>query len=464
VQTRCARLAFLVALLIGCADGAQRPGPNFVVVLVDDQGWTGTSVAMHERRPDSKSDFYRTPELAAFAARAMRFSSAYSPAPTCSPSRASLLTGKSPAQLRMTVVPELNPTSPRFRLRPPPSLAAIPAEEVTLPEALALSRPEYVSAHFGKWHLAGGGPEAHGFDQSDGEKSRGGRIGGDNPKDIFGITERGVAFMREQVAAGRPFYLQLSHYALHLHARARPQTEQAARARAPGFRHHDALYAAMTEDLDTGFGQLLAAIDDLGIRDRTYLIYLSDNGGGIGEGASNNRPLAQGKGTLWEGGIRIPMLVAGPGVTRGAISHVPVIGWDVLPTLLDLAGAPLPEGVEGGSLRALLEADGTGVVQRPRPGLVWHVPNYSPVHHHTPQSAYRLGDHKLVRLYETHELRLYDLSWDLSEMHELSSREPERTLELERLLDAHLDAVGAARPIPNPDYRPRGGAASGSSG
>ena len=189
--------------------------PNIVFILIDDMGWTGTSVAVHEGIKESKSDYYQTPNLEELAAQGMTFSSAYAPSPMCTPSRASFLTGKSPAQLHITTPGPVQKARPYRKMTPPAHITSLPAEESTIAEVL---RGEgYATAHFGKWHLSGGGPGEHGFDEHDGETGNGGPglLEDPNPKDIHGLTERAHAFMEAQAKAGKPFYLHLAHYALH---------------------------------------------------------------------------------------------------------------------------------------------------------------------------------------------------------------------------------------------------------
>ena len=178
-------------------------------------------------------------------------------------------------------------------------------------------------------------------------------------------------------------------------------------------------------------------IDDLGIAERTYLVYMSDNGAG---GGSRARPLQGGKGSLWEGGIRVPMIVRGPGVTPGSFCHVPVVGFDLFPTFCELAGLaePLPPAVEGGSLVALLHNQGHGLVKRPREELVFHFPHYQSGD--GPHSAIRLADYKLIKFYESDQRQLFDLSRDIGEQHNLSKEMPEKAADLSRRLEDYLDA------------------------
>jgi len=425
--------------------------PNFILLLSDDQSWNGLSTPMHPTIAGSKSDFYRTPNLAKLAAKGMRFSDAYAPAPVCSPTRLSLQTGKSPAQTRMTKAAPVV-SGPAYRMVPATNIRHIRADQTTI--AMILRRAGYATAHYGKWHLGSGGPGKFGYDEHDGDTGNkdAAPFVDPNPVDIFGISKRTVAFMEKNVKAGKPFFAQLSHHALHYSENARKATVAACEKRPKGRTHHNVQAAAITEDLDAGVGVVLDAIDQLGIADRTYVIYMSDNGGG---GGSSNRPLSGGKGSLLEGGIRVPLIVRGPGVKAGTFCDVPVVGHDLFPTFCELAGAkePLPKGVEGGSIAVLLAGGGTGAVKRPREGLTFHFPHYQG-RDFGPHSVIRLGRYKLIKLHETNDVRLFDLADDIGERRDLSKQMPDKAAELTRRLDAYLEEIGAGMPKPNPHYDP----------
>lgn len=432
--------------------------PSFVFILADDMGWTGLSTSMDDRIPDSQSDFYQTPRIDELARQGMRFSNAYSPSSMCTPSRASILTGKSPALTRMTTPGRANAQAMSYRrLIPPRHVDALPESETTVAEVLR--EHGYATAHFGKWHLSGGGPGRHGFDRHDGET--GNNVGGEyddpNPKDIFGITDRAVAFMQGQVAQGKPFYLQLSHYAVHSPQKALAATIAEYAERPSGERHNSVVYAAMTRDLDTGVGTVLDCIERLGITENTYVIFMSDNGATGGpRRRTENLPLAGGKATFWEGGVRVPLIIRGPGVAAGSSCHARVVGFDLLPTCCDLAGvAGTPDDVEGGSLKTLLANGGEGAVERPRADLVFHFPHYAKGPEQSPQSAIYRGEYKLLRIYETNTNHLFKLSEDLGEQRDLADSMPEKVEEMEKALFAYLREVKAQMPVENPNYDPR---------
>ncbi len=458
----------IVGLLGGCS--APPPeAPNIILILVDDQGWGGTSVPMHPEIEGSYSDFYEMPNLEKLAEEGMRFSNAYAAHPMCSPTRAAIQTGKEPSRLGMTDIinrhgafREGNP------LIPPQSLKELPADELTIAELIQRERPEYATAHFGKWHLRGGGPGANGYDEHDGDTGnnsspRGRSQTTPNPKDLFGITERANDFMARQVEAGRPFYLQVSHYALHLRVRSLASTRAKYESKPRGRYHWDPGYAAMTENLDTAVGQLLAKLDELGIAEQTYVVYTSDNGAILsspaGRQINDNWPLSGEKTQVREGGIRVPLIVRGPGVEPSSFHHGPVVSYDFYPTVCDWLDLD-PEtcgDVDGGSLESVLTAGGRGTVRRPREELVWHYPHYQPERGTTPQTAIRLGDLKLIRYYFPPVEMLFDLASDPGESYDLTAQDPQMGNELGRRLDSYLEDVGAPMVRTNPQYTPPAG-------
>ena len=457
------RNSLVLALLAAAGYSQAPPPPNIVLILADDQGWVGTSVQLDPSVADSKSDFYKTPALERLAAQGMRFSQAYAPHPNCSPTRLAIQTGKSPAQLHMTDI--INRGSGQFYeglpMIPPQHIDDIPSEEITIAELIKQERPDYVTAHFGKWHLGGGGPGEHGYDEHDGPTTnREGSTPPPNAKRIYGVTERATAFLERQAESGRPFFLQVSHYAVHLPVHAREETVAKYESASKGERHSHPRHAAMTENLDDGLGAVLDKLDELGLGENTWVIYTSDNGSYLAAGEeilTTNRPLAGQKASVWEGGIRVPMIVRGPGVSPAATSAVPTTGMDLYPTIRELLEieAPLQEGLEGGSLVSVLRGDGQGNVTREREEMVWHFPHYQTIKGTTPQSSIRLGDFKLIKLYETGETKLFNLAEDLGEQNDLSEDDPERAAELENRLVSYLTAIDAHMAKPNPEHAER---------
>ncbi|RME90491.1 MAG: sulfatase, partial [Verrucomicrobia bacterium] len=392
--------------------------PNIVFVLIDDMAWYGTSVRMDPALPGSGMDFIRMPHVEQLAREGMVFRNARAAAAMCAPSRCSIQTGMMTAHHLFSgnggfgektdgTVEYLH----RAKDRRMPLLCPEPQGNIRFPSiGDVLRKAGYATAHFGKWHLYGGGPRKHGYDESDGETDNKtfspidpatGRktITSEDPKLMFSITRRGLDFIERQVRAGKPFYLQISHYANHAQYQARPATLAKCRQNPvfdripnPRVRATAQLLAAMTEDLDTAIGQVLAKLDELGIADRTYVVFTSDNG--YHHWNQDLEPLRGGKWWLWEGGLRVPLIVRGPGVPKGSRCDVNVVGYDWLPTLADLVGASrhVPPKVDGLSFAALL-------LSRPAPprllhrALYFHYPHYrvSP-----PCSAIVEGERKLL--------------------------------------------------------------------
>ena len=428
--------------IAGCAvlGAAEIPPPNFVVILTEAQGWSNTSVAMDDRVQASKSRILKTPAVERLAGEGMRFSDGYAASPRCTPSRAALLTGVSPAYLHMTFVGggrESAFSRTSSALIPPEPLLELPTGETTVAEML--KHEGYATAHFGKWHLGRVSPAKHGFDESDGATNNGGPdiVANPNPKQAHAMTERGIDFITRMARAQRPFYLQLSHY---------PNQDQKGAARQDA----EVVEAA---DVDQTVGQLLDALDRLGLAGNTYVLYTSDHGA---QGRTANEPLSGGKGFVLEGGLRVPFLVRGPGVAAGVCSHVPVTAMDWLPTIAELAHlhtAPAKD-VEGGSFAGILrDPSGHGAVKRVREEIVFHFPHYDHGNF-GPATALILEHYKLIRVDETGTRRLYDLAVDAAEEHDLAAKLPEKTAELDARLIAYLRAVNAQLAIVNPDYDP----------
>ncbi|MFM7107036.1 MAG: sulfatase [Planctomycetaceae bacterium] len=423
--------------------------PNIVLMISYDQGWDGTSVEMAPGVAGSKGAIFHTPNLERLAAQGMRFSDAYAPAPVCSPTRISIQTGRSPAALHWT---KAAPPEEGHRLVEPRLVKQIAADETTIGELLG--QAGYATAHYGKWHISGGGPAAHGYDESDGDtgNEHAGRFTDPNPVDIFGMAERAEAFMKKSRGAGKPFFVQLSWNALHMPENALEATKAKYSRLAGGGGDRRSAVAALTEDLDTGVGRVLDAIDRLGLAGDTCVIYMSDNGAG---GGGKRGGLSGGKGSVWEGGIRVPFIVRGPGVAPGSWCHVPVVGEDLLPTFCEWAGVPaakVPRAVEGGSIAGLLAHAGKGEVTRRREELVFHFPHYQTSH--APHSAIRVGDLKLIKFYEDDSVKLFDLGKDIGEREDLAAKMPAEAARLKQRLERHLADVGAQLPTPNPAFDP----------
>ena len=442
----------LVSLSLGAA-AASDAKPNFIFILADDLGWTSLSQRMDDRVPNSHSDFHETPALERLARRGMRFTNGYAPDALCCPTRRSIQFGQTPTRQGDERFPKnYNPTAhPRL----------------TIPKMLKAADARYRTAHYGKWDLrAGIFPEDLGYDESDGNTGNNhGDVSSDkdskwtthylnkDPKRIVTLTERALSFVRRNHAAGTPFYLQLSHYATHVDIQSKEETFEKYSAKPKGRIHSNPAWAAMLEDLDTGIGRLLDEVEKLGLSDRTYVIFMADNGAAefvppvknkmdhpsVFPVPPRNFPLRGGKWVLYEGGIRVPFLVSGPGVKAGGQSYVPVAGWDLLPTLADLAGYPLalPTDLDGASFRPLF-ANGSGRVVRPQESLIFH--RYANA---TPHTALRMGDYKLIKIWKADKLELYNLKDDLGETVDLAAKLPAKTEELRAKLMERLKQVDA---------------------
>jgi arylsulfatase A-like enzyme len=475
-------LALLVAAMGGCATGpAARP--NFVFILVDDLGWTDLGCY--------GSTFYETPNLDRLAATGMRFTDAYAACPVCSPTRASIMTGKYPARLGITDwIPGDRPR--KRKLLGPPIHNQLALEEVTIAEAL--KQAGYTTFFAGKWHLGDDGfhPEQQGFDINRGGHHKGSPPGGyyspyKNPKLADGpdgeylpdrLTDESIRFLEQH--GDEPFLLYLSFYTVHTPIQAskrhvdkyREKAADLPESREPAFvqegqgwtkqRQDHPAYGSMVHAMDENVGRLLATLDALKLADKTVVIFMSDNGGlsttGRKGSPTSNAPLRAGKGWCYEGGIREPMIIRAPGVTKaGGVNSSPVTSTDFYPTILELAGLKLDPARhrDGVSLAPLLT--GTGSLQRR--AIFWHYPHYHSSRW-TPGAAVRAGDWKLIEFYEQERVELYNLRSDISERHDLSAERPRKKAELLELLHAWQRRVGAKMAGPNPNYK-RTGAAAG---
>ena len=439
-------------------ESAERP--NFLVIMCDDLGWTGTSVQMDPNVPFSKSDYHQTPNLEQMANEGMRFSNAYSGGPVCSPGRSAFLTGRSAAQLHQTdtVSPDLSNTHFGQSSTPPISLHLLD-EYTTLPERLKQFAPEYSTALLRGNH-SGSEPLNYGFDVYD-FYSAAYRPEGENPVGLFSTANHANAFMEEKVQSDNPFFLMVAPTAIHTPIEYTAESFAIADARPRGVRHRNPAVAAELLDLDNSIGQMFDKINQLGIADNTYIIFTSDNGGTAG--ARINEPLFGAKGTLYEGGIRVPMIVKGPGIAPNSVSSVPISGTDFSKTISDLAGitAPYENDLESASLVPLFQNGGQlpegEALQRgygTSGELFFHFPHHSGFT--SPASAVRDGDFKLVKLHGqaggTDSIFLYNLANNITETNNLSSplnlatSMPTKTAELAAKLDGWLDEVDASMP------------------
>ena len=424
--------------------------PNLILILADDQGWNGTSVKMMYNEPGSKSDYFETPNLELLAEKGIRFSDAYASAPVCAPSRYSIQFGKSPARLSL--------------IRVGMNTDHIDHEGfISIPKALKKINSEYRTAHFGKWGM-GSNPSVLGYDVSDGPtKNKDGNFSNNknqwenvfkqDPKNIFSITDRAIEFIESSKKEEKPFYLQISHYAVHANIESKEESYNRLNDKPKGAQQKNQGYAAMTFDLDEGLGLLLNKLKELKIEDNTYIIYMSDNGsvpnipGAKKYEKSYNYPLSRGKWDALEGGVRVPLIIAGPGIKAGSESNIPVSGSDLLPTLIDLAGNKSFKinDIDGGSFVPILFNKNNEHIKRNVDGIFFHVPYKNGIALKRPHSAVRKGDFKLVKFQDDKSILLFNLVKDKMEQINLAKQKPEKAKELETILDNYLFKVHAPK-------------------
>jgi arylsulfatase A-like enzyme len=454
------RRSFLAAAFGGGLAVAQpKRKPNFIVILVDDLGWRDWGSYGHP--------YHETPHLDRLAAESVRFTQAYAACPVCSPTRASLMTGRYPARLQLTDWIPGRKQWPTSKLLNVSFEQQLPLGETTLPELL---KPlGYRSASVGKWHLGGEGfaPTDQGFDLNIGGDHRGSPPGGYfGPFNLINLkggtkadlltdrlTEEAARFIGD--SAGKPFLLYLPHYTVHTPIQA-PEAlvEKYRRKMAAMGADGNPTYAAMVETLDHSIGRLREKVQAEGLDGDTVWIVTSDNGGLRYEGKSpkpvtDNTPARNGKGHLYEGGIRVPLLVRWPGVARaGTTSDLPVTTPDLYATVAEIAGARPRATLDGRSLVPLLR---TGrMAETP---LFWHYPHYSN-QGGTPGGAVRDGEWKLIEFYEDGRLELYHLKSDAGERLNLVNKHADRARAMRAKLEAWRKSVNATMPKVNPAYDP----------
>jgi arylsulfatase A len=411
---------------------------NVILILTDDLGISDLGVY--------GSDYYRTPRLDRLAAEGMRFTDAYAASSICSPTRAALLTGRYPHRVHLTDSLPWDRLPENPRLVPPNHLKELPASHATY--AKSLRAAGYRTGLIGKWHLgneheffAGGKHRDYGFDEA--YDTDYGQINNVD-KGVDVLTEKSLAFLENN--RDRPFLLALHHHTPHVPLAVPPEYERRYDDVPPGERHTNKKYAAMMSHLDDAVGRVLDKLDELDLAGNTVVIFTSDNGAFSGE--TSNLPYRNGKATLYEGGIRVPLIVRWPGVVQpGTVCDGVTISTDFFPTVLDAAGLPRqPEAhLDGQSLLPWLRGE---TPDRSR-AVYWHVPHYR---NRGPQSAVRDGDWKLVHNHEPDTHELYNLASDPGETNGLAAQQPDKTKELASQLESHLAATGAQRMRPNPDW------------
>lgn len=457
----------LAFLLFGSVALAADRKPNVVLIVIDDLGQRDLGCY--------GSTYHKTPNLDAFAKQGVKLTEAYSACPVCSPTRASILTGKNPARLNITDWLPGRPDMPQHRVKRPVIRQELPLEEVTLAEEL--KKAGYATAHIGKWHLGGKGfePTKQGFDINIGgdhtgtpmsyfapfQNKKGQMPGLENAPDGEYLTDRLTAEAEKFIAANKdkPFFLYLPHYAVHTPLKAKAELIKKYTERKGG-QQGNPTYAAMVESMDESVGKVLKCLDDNKLKDDTVVIFTSDNGGlATSEGSINgipatiNSPFREGKGFLYEGGIRVPMILRGPGIVR---FDLPMISTDIMPTVLGLCGVTSEVAFDGRDLSAPLR--GAKILIQPE--YRWHYPHYAN-QGSRPGAAVRSGNWKMIEYYDSDRRELFDLSKDISESRNLSADKPEVVTDLAKKLGDWRKEVGAKMPTPNPDYKPNPQATDG---
>ena len=440
----------LVFEMVCPSSGADGKRPNFVLFLADDLGWTGLR--------SFGSDFYETPNLDQLAREGMRFTNAYAACTVCSPTRASIMTGKYPARLHLTsFIP--GQERPFAKLNIPDWTKGLEKQHETLPEKLRGAG--YRTIHVGKWHLnfpnEPSDPTQHGFDFSQ-DKPPG-------TKGYFLNNDEGEGYLTDFLAdvavreisrdSDQPFFLYFAFHVPHTPIEGRTDlVESFAKKVDPDATHNNPIYAAMVKSMDLAVGEVLEALERNGVAEKTVVVFTSDNGGltqryGKHDEFTENLPLRRGKGSAYEGGVRVPTIVRWPGVTTaGTESGEPVMTIDYWPTFLEAAGMDWKEtDIDGKSLVPLFE-NGDASLDR---DLFWHFPHYH-AGGDSPYSAIRSENYRLIEFHETGGLELYDLENDVGESNNLFEEEPDKAATLHKRLRDWREEVGAQMLTPNPRY------------
>jgi arylsulfatase A-like enzyme len=455
--------SFLLAALSLSVGQQAAPGtagqPNIIVILADDLGYS--DVACYG------SGYYETPHLDRMALEGLRFTDGYTCGPNCQPTRAALMSGQYGPRTGVYTVGSIDRFDWHSRpLRPVDNVTQLPAGKILLPQALKAAG--YATAMFGKWHLGQSGnyhPSKRGFDEALVSMGRHFDFKTDPPTDVppgayladF-LTDRAEDFIRRHQEG--PFFLYLAHFGVHSPHQAKPDLVQNFAGKPPAGGHGNPTYAAMIASLDESVGRVLALLDELALDDRTLVIFTSDNGGVGGyvrEGlkqsgdVTDNAPLRSGKGSLYEGGIRVPYVFRWPGVVPpGGVCSAPICSVDLYPTLLDVAQAspPAEYTLDGQSYHSLLTSGGQATLDRE--AIYWHFPGYlgagQGMWRTTPAGGVRMGDWKLLEFFEDGRLELYNLRDDLSETNNLAHVDPDRATEMQLRLAAWRTAIEAPMP------------------
>ncbi len=436
--------------------GEKANRPNILFILVDDLGWA--DLGCYGNR------FNETPNIDKLAANGMRFTHYYTAGAVCSPTRASIMSGQYQARFGLTAhIP--GHWRPFAKLAEPPCALNMPLSIRTIAEALG--NAGYTTAHFGKWHLGGGGhmPKDQGFHESIVTSGRHEypKFRTSPPMKIEKgtrltdfLTDQAITFMQKH--RDQPFFIHLSHYAVHIPLDTTPELQKKYEAK-PKVKNYpcNPTYAGLLEEVDRSVGRLVAALEELDLADNTLIFFTSDNGGLImrydgSEIVCSNFPLRSEKGSLYEGGVRVPLIVSWPGVTKaGSLCEETTISVDFYQTFLQLAGAKAQKDqvLDGVSLVPLLKSP---TAHLERQALYWHYPHY---HHSRPSSSIRMGDWKAIEFFDTGKVELYNLKKDLSQKKNLATNFPEKVAQLQEMLRQWRDEVNAQMPRLNPAFNPK---------
>jgi arylsulfatase A-like enzyme len=470
-------LLLLATIVISLTTGAQKQ-TNIITILIDDLGWSDLSCYGNK--------VHETPNIDKFAKESMMFTEAYSASPVCTPTRASIMTGKSPARLHMTIWSE-NAVNVQtgHRLLPPVAVPDLPLDEFSIAEVLKTKG--YVTAHIGKWHLGESGfyPENQGFDVNIAgnawgcpatffypyrgviynsqrylaglEHSKSGDYFLDRKGEYLTdrLTNEAIKILSDGVKTGKPVYLNLCYYSVHTPIEAPEEIVRYYQNKLQSMGgSSNPVYAAMVHKMDENVGRVLKAIDDLGIADNTIVVFTSDNGGQLEELGSKvtvNTPLRSGKGSLYEGGIRVPLIVRYPEITQPGKCNIPVISTDFYPTFCEIAEINTDTfKLDGISLVPLLKNQEK---QLKRDKHYWHYPHYYSTT--TPASAIRQNNWKLIKYYEDEKVELYNLKEDIGERNDVSKENPGITELLKSELIKWLEESKASFPAMNPEFSKR---------